>query len=351
MTTISIIIPTLNRCEQLFKTLGSLAAIADGDRDVEIIIVDNGSSDQTPQVFQAIAERYPRLLLRHYCDDMPGLLTGRHKGAKEAQGDILAYLDDDVLLASSWLEGLRDGFRDPAVVLVGGPSRPQFDCDPPAWLDALWWEFEGGQALGWLSLIDLGNEKKANDPCFVWGLNFSIRKHVLRECGGFHPDCLPKVLQRYQGDGETGLSLNIRKLGNQAALYHPAVAVTHMIPKSRLTLEAFEARGFYQGVCDSYTSIRLNGGVRQARDRSWGEWYRLISGSMQRAISFGRRGSETVSHLIGRAHSMGVAFHQGQVRNDPVLLNWVLKEDYFDYALPAGWQSRVEDDLARSRSY
>ena len=185
---------------------------------------------------KAVAEKYPRLALRYFRDDMPGLLTGRHRGAKEARGEILAYLDDDVLLAPGWLEGLRDALRDPAVVLVGGPSRPRYDGDPPSWLDELSWEFEDGRLLSSLSLIDLGTEKRPIDPCFVCGLNFSIRKNVFHECGGFHPDLMPKALQRYQGDGETGLSLKIKKIGT---LYGPLSSICRRNPHdSRVPIDA-----------------------------------------------------------------------------------------------------------------
>src|SRR5262249_16936709 len=134
MTAISIIIPTLNRCQYLLQTLASLAAISDGERDLEIIIMDNGSSDRTLEGFQSIAEKNPWLSLRYFRDDMPGLLTGRHRGAKEARGDILAYLDDDVLLAPTWIDALQDAFADPTVALVGGPSRPSYEVEPPDWL-------------------------------------------------------------------------------------------------------------------------------------------------------------------------------------------------------------------------
>ena len=55
------------------------------------------------------------------------------------------------------------------------------------------------------------------------GLNFSIRKTAFQACGGFHPDYLPKPLQRYQGDGEIGC-LKIQAQGLKA-LYHPGVCV------------------------------------------------------------------------------------------------------------------------------
>jgi glycosyltransferase involved in cell wall biosynthesis len=207
----------------------SIAKVVSDHANVEVLIIDNGSTDETSEVCEQVAKGHSQLCWRYFYDDMPGLLTGRHRGAKEAQGEILAYLDDDVLLGPTWLEALEDAFGDPRVGLVGGPSLPHYEVDPPPWLGKLWWDFDGGRTCGSLSLIDLGKVRKFTDPCFVWGLNFSIRRRVFDDAGGFHPDCVPKALQRYQGDGETGLTLKIKEEGI-AALYHPGLAVTHVIP-------------------------------------------------------------------------------------------------------------------------
>src|ERR1035441_5185580 len=198
MSEVSIIIPTLNHDTLLMRTLESIAAVVSSKDAVEILLVDNGSTDQTAKVFNVLKGKFPELEWRYFYDAMPGLLSGRHRGAKEAQGEILAYLDDDALLAPTWLKALKYAFRDPRVGLVGGPSLPFYEVSPPSWVNALCREMAGGRMCGSLSLIDLGSVRKPIDPCYVWGLNFSIRKKVFHECGGFHPDCLPKSLQRYQ---------------------------------------------------------------------------------------------------------------------------------------------------------
>jgi glycosyltransferase involved in cell wall biosynthesis len=337
---LSIIIPTFNRAASLARTLKSIAAVARPSDAIEILVIDNGSTDQTQEVYNSAKAKNKTHEWRYFYDDMPGLLSGRHRGAKEAQGEILAYLDDDVLLAPSWLEALKDAFSDPEVALVGGPSTPQYEIDPPAWLNALWSEFEGGRMCGALSLIELGNVKRPTNPTWVWGLNFSIRKKVLYECGGFHPDCVPKALQRYQGDGEIGLSLKIKAKG-LLAFYSPNVAVTHLIPASRLTLGAFEQRAFFQGVCDSYTRIRREKTVSSASGKSWKDMLWPIARKIYRTSLLCWDDAKFLGTLLGRAHAAGIGFHQNEVRRDPKLLEWVLRADYFDYSLPEGWENYV----------
>jgi glycosyltransferase involved in cell wall biosynthesis len=337
----SLIIPTQNRAAMLARTLESVANVVNPLESVEMIVVDNGSTDGTADVCKAIGARFPRHRWRYVYEGMPGLLSGRHRGAREARGDILCYLDDDVLLAPGWLDGIREAFRDSNVALVGGPSRPKFETPPPPWLDELWWRFEGGRSFGTLSLIDLGAERQPVDPCRVWGLNFSIRRRVFQDCGGFHPDTFPNALQRYQGDGDTGLSLKIKASGH-LALYHPAVAVSHVIPGSRITPESLERRAYFQGVCDSFTRIRREGVVPPARGRSWIDPVRPLKRRLHRAALLRRNDARAIRELMARAHAGGVVFHQNEVRKDPALLAWVLKSDYLDYTLPAGWEQYVD---------
>ena len=336
MTDISIIIPSLNRARALSEALESAARVIDSDDSVEIIVVDNGSIDLTAGICREIRDRFPQHNWRYIYDDMPGLLTGRHRGAREAHGEILAFLDDDILLAPGWMEALQEAFGDPNIALVGGPSRPHYEVEPPSWLNGPWWHSEG-RSFDYLSLIDLGSSMTFIDPLFVIGLNFSIRKAVFQECGGFHPDCIPKALQRYQGDGETGLSRKIKERGLRA-LYHPLVAVTHVIPGSRLTPEAFEQRAFYQGVCDSYTQIRRERRIPAAQERSWKDLLRPAKWTIERELTLRKPTTDGVRRLMARAHRAGMQFHQKEVCNDPKLLQWVLKPDYFDYRLPDGWE-------------
>ena len=113
MNDISIIIPTYNRAGALLQTMTSIATVVAPRDPVEIIVVDNGSIDDTAGICREIKDRFPKHNWRYFYDETPGLLTGRHLGAREAQGDILAFLDDDVLLAPSWLEALERRIRRP----------------------------------------------------------------------------------------------------------------------------------------------------------------------------------------------------------------------------------------------
>src|SRR6266478_9248101 len=121
MPDISIIIPTFNRAAQLGRTLTSIAREVGAANPVEVIVVDNGSTDTTEATYKMATGDFPKHEWRYFYEPMPGLLSGRHRGAKEARGEILAFIDDDVVLSASWLDGLVHAFSNPEVELVGGP--------------------------------------------------------------------------------------------------------------------------------------------------------------------------------------------------------------------------------------
>jgi glucosyl-dolichyl phosphate glucuronosyltransferase len=137
MTDISIIVPTFNRAPRLKRTLNSVGTILESRDAVEIIVVDNGSTDGTKAVFTEAQTAFSKMNWRYFYESTPGLLVGRHRGATEASGEIFCYLDDDVLLGPLWFDAISEAFRNPAIDLVGGPSLPQYEAEPPEWLASL----------------------------------------------------------------------------------------------------------------------------------------------------------------------------------------------------------------------
>jgi glycosyltransferase involved in cell wall biosynthesis len=176
----------------------------------------------------------------------------RHAGAHIAKGDILAYTDDDVICDPDWLSGLTRPYTDPKVGCVGLKVLPRFETKEPAWHKY----FPGC----WLSILDRGSESTKVNDALICSCNYSIRKTVLYDAGGFHPDSTPPSLMRYLGDGECGLTSKVIEKGYDV-LYSPFAVVIHVIPQARETIAYFKQRMFVQGVCDSYTEIRNDGGI------------------------------------------------------------------------------------------
>ncbi len=339
----SVIIPTFNRSGQLSRTLASLVAL-DYRLDLfEIIVVDNGSVDDTKQIVDSCIVKFPEHKIRYFFDNVPGLLTGRHRGAKEAKGELLIFIDDDISVEKKWLKSIVETFENyPDVHLVGGKCLPAYEKTPPEWLDAFWKELpDGGKMLTDLSLCDYGDKEKEVDQTWIWGLNYSIRKSSFLKFGGFHPDNISPRYQHFQGDGETGLSLKLKENGAKA-WYNPQVIVYHEVPAERMTYFYFEKRYFYQGVCNSFTGIRRIKGSRIRKIiATFVEMSKALARKILRTNAFKLTKNNNVSIevqlLFARLSEMekaGYRFHQKIAWSNPQVMEWVLKENYFDYKLP-----------------
>lgn len=341
MTHLSVIIPTRNRAAFLKDALSSLAAQTVPADRFEVVVVDNGSDDGTKELCESFPGRIRNF--GYVYDDRPGLHVGRHAGLKAAKGGILVFADDDIEAFPTWLEGISESFRDETVALAGGKILPKYEAEPPDWVEGMWTHDRSGtRYLLHLSLLDSGDEKKYIDPEYVFGCNFSIRKPVLLEAGGFHPDAMPPERIRYRGDGESHVSRHVARKGYRA-LYHPKASVYHKVPSGRLTEEYFRRRAYCQGISDSYTRIRDErlGGAEAPRVREGIPRYRELLREMTREAvgaagrKMGRilRGNATgrfadVQRRIEESYREGWRFHRDETARDPELLEWVLKESY-----------------------
>jgi glucosyl-dolichyl phosphate glucuronosyltransferase len=341
---LSVIIPTLNRSKSLLTLLDSLALQKQVPFGWEILVVDNGSTDDTRDEVKKIISKMP-VPLRYFYESKPGLHQGRHCGAQNAIGEVIAFLDDDTILSPQWISGVELILSKQADAVV---SRilPSWEIPPPEWLINL--INEG--TFGLLTLLDIGYKPKRIDPSYVWGASFFIRHSLIFELGGFHPDGMPLEMLRYRGDGESGF---FRKFKNQGyiAWYDPQSVAYHRVPRERMTLEYLLKRSYNQGISDSFTQIRrsagLDGiqvsrlsGINQESFRVILRWLREVS-FLDRLVWFskkilraGRRllpiSSNEIQHQLTAANRAGWKFHQSSVEADPELLEFVLKKTFLE---------------------
>lgn len=252
---LSIIIPTRNRCAFLRDALDSLKSEVAGNIPAEIIVIDNGSSDSTRDVVAAFAATSVCPVVYRY-EARPGLHVGRHLAADLSRAPLLAYLDDDVIVQPGWLRAVVERFgSDARIALVGGPCRPLWEASPPSWIESFRDECLGGWCLGQLSLLDFGCEAKVIPAQYVFGCNYCIRKDILYQFGGFHPDGVPAHLLKFRGDGETGLAVAIGR-SNEQVWYEPRASIGHRVPLSRLTAKYFHSIAHRNGISVAYSTLR-----------------------------------------------------------------------------------------------
>lgn len=332
---ITVAIPTLGRPAHALEALRSVVAQV-CETPSEVLVLDNGCDPDLAESVRQVARDAPKSV-SYVPVPQVGLHNARHEAARRARGDIVAYLDDDVVVQEGWLAALAGSFSDPTVHLVGGRCLPLYEAGPPPWLEA----FSARNDDGWwcvvLSLIDLGPEAKLVDPRFVFGANFAIRIETLIRAGGFHPDALPWRLRRFRGDGETAVAAAVQELGLRAA-YNPAATVLHKVPAERLTEQYVQRRFFLEGVSDSFSASRASGGRLVAHPRPQpAKWSlqrlrSLLAGNVQEASTSGEWAE--VHKLAREAREAGYVFHQQQLASDPALRAWVLAGDYWEKEVP-----------------
>ena len=234
---VSLIIPTYNRASRLRKALESAATLELPDGVVEIVVVDNGSTDDTPDVVAQFKKRHPACLpLQYVQEERRGLHNARHAGARQSRGQLLIFTDDDATFSRRWLSTYVEAFNaHPEMVAAGGPVRPVWEEDPPKWLAAL---IAGTPQFGPLSLMEPFRDFRIGAECFFWGVNMAIRRDVLFEVGGFNPELFGPLSL---GDGESGLNYKLVRRG-MAIGYVPLAVVYHHIPKERMTMQYMRKR-------------------------------------------------------------------------------------------------------------
>ena len=123
---ISIIICTYNRQDCILRPLEALKE--ESFKDFEVILVDNNSSDRSPELIKDFCQKYPDFPLHYFLETRQGRSYARNRGLNEARGEILVFLDDDALPHKDYLENLSRHLMElPEVSAFGGKIEPLFE--------------------------------------------------------------------------------------------------------------------------------------------------------------------------------------------------------------------------------
>ena len=189
---VTVVVPTRGRAAYLEVTLDSLCRQRSRAAH-ELLVVDDGSTDATP----AVAERLGVRLIRH--GERRSLNAARNTGIREARADLIAFVDDDVLVPPGWLDALVAGAeRHPEAEAFGGPIRPRFEGHTPR---------ACGREDPPITTLDLGPDDV--EATMVWGANFAVRRSAIERIGEFD-----ESLDRAHGDEEDWL-LRLRASGGR----------------------------------------------------------------------------------------------------------------------------------------
>ena len=240
---ISVVVCTRNRAYLVSKAIASVLGQDFPAPDYEIVVVDNGSTDNTAEIVRSAAGG---AVVRYIREEQIGLCFARNCGWREARGRYIVFLDDDAIAQPGWLKSVRNAFdEDPtAIGVIGGRIEPIWEGLRPRWL--------ADEIAGSLTIIDWGGSRKViADIRREWlaGANMAVPKSVLMEIGGFHP-WLDRVGNNLLSSGDVFFQKQAIEHGYRC-VYVPEMAVGHLVPPSRLQQRWFMRRFFWQGVSDA----------------------------------------------------------------------------------------------------
>lgn len=260
---LSVILCTYNRERYIYPVLQSIADGLLPQSEYEIVLVNNNSSDGTEEVCRRFAADHPDIRFRYCMEPQQGLSHARNRGIREAEGEVLVYVDDDALVNNEYLSTYAGFFAShPDAVAAGGPILPQYDgCEEPAWMS----HYTRQLVTGKLYLGD--HEREFPRGAFPGGGNAAYRKSVFDEVGLFNPE-LGRKGNSLIGAEEKDLFDKMTSRGIKF-YYLPTAILYHLIPPKKLTQDYFDRLTYSIGVSERYRTRQI--GTAKYLGRLWKE--------------------------------------------------------------------------------
>jgi GT2 family glycosyltransferase len=190
---VSVVIPTHNRAGSLAHVLEMLAAQQAEVPRLEVVVVDDGSTDETRA---SLESRDWGLNVKLHSQPPSGVAVARNQGARLATAPILVFIDDDVAPAPGFLAAhLATHLEVDNAVAIGrlAPSDEP-GAKPPGWWRWLEWQFEK-------QYTEIASGERSLDGLSLYSGNFSLPAALFWQVGGFDESV------RYCEDSELGLRL------------------------------------------------------------------------------------------------------------------------------------------------
>jgi glycosyltransferase involved in cell wall biosynthesis len=241
---ITAIVVTYNRATMLRDTLQSLIRQdTAGTFSYEILVVDDGSTDNTPQVVSEMAREAAPLVVRYLAKQRGGEGDARNVGMREAHGQWVAFCDDDQVADRAWLAELfREALASRADCVGGAvslslPSSGSFDLGS-----------KSRQELGEKLLSSPSRLRPVKDA--IGAGNCLLRKSLLEAVGNFDVSFRQGV--------DTDFFWRVEKAGLTMSLA-PQALVYHVIPESRLNAFYLRQVCLRKGVATARIIVKHNG--------------------------------------------------------------------------------------------
>ena len=228
------------RLEDIYNLVDSIEAQT--YKNIELMFVVQGSVEFYNRIRIYIDTKKIAQVNVIFNEKNPGASSSRNMGIRQAKGELIAIVDDDVVLSPDWAEEMAKTYQDESITGVTGPALPHWEDESMSWFpDEFSWLW-GGTLWG-----DWGD--KISEIENVGGMNCSFRREAFDKAGGYLT-CL-KTLQEggwFQPTGEeVEFSLRVRQITGKRIVFNPRVKVYHKVYKSRFRIRVIAKRSFRMG--------------------------------------------------------------------------------------------------------
>ena len=242
--TLSIVITTYSpdRLKDIGELIGSLQSQT-YDHILEIVFVVEQSIELRDGIQIYIDNMSVHNARIIFNSERLGICAARNLGARQAQGNIVAFTDDDALPYPDWAEEIVRTFDDESVIGVTGPAIPLWENQSTSWFPEEFYWIVGGTT--WFDGDKMRPVRNA------WGMNMSFRKEAFDSCQ-FAVDL--GISQGANKAGKVGLvgddtefSMNLIRITGKLIIYNPKVRVRHKVYSYRLTPLFIRRHAYWQG--------------------------------------------------------------------------------------------------------
>ncbi|MFE4105683.1 hormogonium polysaccharide biosynthesis glycosyltransferase HpsE [Almyronema epifaneia] len=233
MTLVTVAIPTFNGEQRLPQVLECLLRQVNLEKIVwEVLVVDNNSTDATAKITRHYQQTWPSDSSLQYCfAAKQGAAFARQKAIEVAQGDIVAFLDDDNLPAENWVEQVAQfAIAHPQAGAFGSRIYGCFEVEPPQQI--------AEKIAPFLAIVNRGEEPHqyyANQRVLPPGAGLAVRKQAWVESvpANLFLNYLGQCANANTASEDLEVLIHIQKVGWQI-WHNPAMVVYHQIAKERL---------------------------------------------------------------------------------------------------------------------
>ena len=246
---LSILVCTYNRKDFLQLCLDSIIEQTKyySEKEIEIIVIDNNSKDGTKN----LVEQYKTITpITYYIEEEQGLSHARNAGINIANGNYIAFIDDDATINKNWLNSLLTGIKTIKADGFGGPIYPRFESECPSWIDKRYFFREFKSIDGYLNpLVARGGFS---------GGNMCIHKSIFKKIGVFNVNLGMKGNKLGLGEeSELFYRLFTSLKGNR--LYNiTEMSITHFEASFKFEKQYLKERIILSGKQFAYQNIKEN---------------------------------------------------------------------------------------------